>query len=383
MIYLDHPATSWPKPPIVIQAMKDFLETTGANPGRSGHRLSVAAGRVVHEAREALAGFFGAAKPDRVIFANNATQALNTVIHTVLKPGDTALTTSIEHNSVMRPLRAAEARGVRLLISPCAPSGEIDPVAFRQLLSHGVRLVVMTHASNVIGRVMPISEMFQMAHDAGAMTLLDSAQTAGVVPISAEDDHTDFIAFTGHKSLHGPPGAGGLVLCTDRAENEISAFMQGGTGSRSQSEEHPETLPDRLEAGTPNGVGIAGLGAAIRWIGDQKRCSLREHHSRLIRYMIDGLNDIPGVEVFGPSEAANRAPLVSFRIEGRYVSEIGQRLDEDYGILCRVGLHCAPAAHKTIGTFPEGAVRFGVGPFTSEDDVARAIEAVSEIAPDG
>ncbi|MGI6295110.1 MAG: aminotransferase class V-fold PLP-dependent enzyme [Armatimonadota bacterium] len=383
MIYLDHPATSWPKPPVVVEAMKDFLETTGANPGRSGHRLSIAAGRVVHEAREGLANFFGATKTDRVIFTNNATQALNMVIHTTLKPGDTVLTTSVEHNSVMRPLRTAEARGVRVLVAPCDPSGQIDLDAFRQLLSHDVRLVVMTHASNVIGRIMPVSDIFQMAHCAGAMTLLDAAQTAGVVPIRAADLYADFIAFTGHKSLQGPPGTGGLVICTDRAESEISTFMQGGTGSRSQSETHPEVLPDRLEAGTPNGVGIAGLGAAIRWICSPECDSLHQHQTRLIKYLIDGLISIPGVEVFGPVEASDRVPLVSFRIKGKYVSEVGQRLDDDYGILCRVGLHCAPAAHKIIGTFPEGVVRFGVGPFTSEEDVTRAIDAVSEIAADG
>ena len=383
MIYLDHPATSWPKPPVVIQAIKDFLDAAGGNPGRSGHRLSIAAGRIVHETREALAGLFGVARADRVIFAHNATHALNMAIHTILQPGDTVLTTSVEHNSVMRPLRATQARGVRLLIAPCDSTGAIDLDAFRKLAGQGVRLVVMTHASNVIGRIMPISQLCQIAQASGALTLVDAAQTAGAMPVDAQETHADFIAFTGHKSLQGPPGTGGLVLCTDRAECEIYPFMQGGTGSRSQSEEHPDVLPDRLESGTPNGAGIAGLGAAVRWNRSSECDSQHERQAHLMEYLIGGLMNISGVEVFGPKAAVDRAPLVSFRVSNKYVSEVGHRLDEDYGILCRVGLHCAPAAHKTLGTFSEGAERFGVGPFTSRDDVSRAIEAVSEIARDG
>jgi cysteine desulfurase family protein len=383
VIYLDHPATSWPKPPEVACAMTDFLEQAGGNPGRSGHRLSIAAGRIVYETRDALASIFGAPKPDHVIFAHNATHALNTVIQGVLRPGDTALTTSMEHNSVMRPLRFAESRGVRVRIAPCSATGEVDTRAFEELVKRGVRLVILTHASNVIGRIVPVADLAGIAREAGAMVLVDAAQTAGVLPISVCEMGIDFLAFTGHKALQGPPGTGGLILCSDRAADEIKPLMRGGTGSSSQSQEQPDALPDRLESGTPNGVGIAGLGAAVRRINDYGIDRIREHHAALITRLIDGLDAIPGVEIFGPPSDVERAPLVSFRVAGKAVSEVGLRLDEDYGILCRVGLHCAPAAHQTIGTFPEGTVRFGVGPFTTEEDIDRAIAAVREVAADG
>lgn len=382
MIYLDHPATSWPKPPEVVRAMTDFLEKAGGNPGRSGHRLSAAAGRVVYETREVLAGFFDVPRPDHVIFTQNATHALNLVIHGVLKPGDTVLTTSVEHNSVMRPLRHAENQGVQVVTAPCSPTGEIDLQAFADLVK-GVRLVIVTHASNVIGPILPVADLAATAREAGAIVLVDAAQTAGVVPIDVREMGIDFLAFTGHKALQGPPGTGGLILCTDRAADEIRPLICGGTGSSSQSQQQPDALPDRLESGTPNGVGVAGLGAAIRWINDHGIGRIRAHHSALITRLVDGLQAVPKVEVFGPPSSVERAPLVSFRIDNVAVSDVGLRLDEDYGILCRVGLHCAPAAHQTIGTFPEGTVRFGIGPFTTEEDIDRAIAAVTEIAADG
>lgn len=383
VIYLDHPATSWPKPPVVIRAMREFLETAGGNPGRSGHSLSVAAGRAVHQTRDALARFFGVASSDHLAFAHNATHALNMVIQTVLRPGDTALTTAAEHNSVMRPLREMEARGVRLLIAPCDAAGEVDLDAFRKLAQENVRLAVVAHASNVIGRIAPVAELCAIAKGAGAMILLDAAQTAGALPVAADEIGADFIAFTGHKALQGPAGTGGLALCTDRAAKEIRPFVRGGTGSGSESEVHPDVLPDRLEAGTPNGVGIAGLGAAVNWIAEYGLERIRAHHADLMQRLVGGLAQITGVEVFGPPADVERAPLVSFRIAGKSVSEVGLKLDEQYGILCRVGLHCAPAAHRTIGTFPQGAVRFGIGPLTSEEEVESAVSAVAEIAADG
>ena len=380
MIYLDHPATSWPKPPSVIQAMNDFLEKAGGNPGRSGHSLSIAAGRVVYDTREALAHFFGAPKTDSVIFTHNATHALNMVIQTVLKPGDKVVTTCIEHNSVMRPLRDVEKLGVQVLTLPCSLTGAVHQDEYCDFLKRGVRLVVLNHASNVIGQITEVAALSRVARAAGAMILLDAAQTAGVIPINAQEMEVDYIAFTGHKALLGPPGTGGLILCTDRAAKEIGALISGGTGSRSQSEHQPDDLPDKLESGTPNGVGIAGLGAAIDWINEYGMQRMQEHHTRLIKHLVDGLAEIGGVEVFGPPSDIERAPLVSFQVKNKSVSEVGLRLDNQYDILCRVGLHCAPAAHRTLGTFPDGAIRFGVGPFTSDDDIDFAIKAVREIA---
>lgn len=383
MIYLDHPATSWPKPPSVLRAMSEFLRVNGGNPGRSGHRLSITAGRVIYETREALASFFGAPRPENVIFAHNATHALNMVVQTVLRPGDTVLTTSVEHNSVIRPLRAMEALGVRVVTAPCGADGQVLLSQFEKLAAEGVRLVVLNHASNVIGQITPVADLARVAGAAGAMVLVDAAQTAGVVPVDAREMGADYIAFTGHKALQGPPGTGGLVLCGERAVAEIRPLIRGGTGSRSRSQEQPDMLPDMLESGTPNSAGIAGLGAAIQWIGRRSLRRIQAHHEGLIEHLLTGLDGIPQVEVFGPRPGVGRAPLVSFRVRGKTVSEVGERLDDDYGILCRVGLHCAPAAHQTIGTLPEGAVRFGVGPFTIEDDVEQAIRAVAEIASDG
>lgn len=380
LVYLDHPATSWPKPPGVMEAMGAFLENLGGNPGRSGHRLSIAAGRAVYETREMLARFFNAPRTDHVVFAHNATHALNMVIQTVLRPGDTALTAAAEHNSVMRPLRAAQAQGVRVLVAPCSATGQVDREAFRSMLVPGVRLVVLTHASNVLGRIVPVAQLALIAHAAGALVLVDAAQTAGVIPIDVQDIGADFLAFTGHKALQGPPGTGGLVLGSERAAREIRPFMRGGTGSGSGSDDHPDALPDRLEAGTLNGVGVAGLGAALQWVGERGLEQIQAHHLRLIRQLMDGLAGIPAVELFGPPAGVERVPLIAFRLRGRCVSGVGLRLDEQYGILCRVGLHCAPAAHRTMGTFPEGTVRFGVGPFSSARDIERAIGAVREIA---
>ena len=247
-VYLDHPATSWPKPPDVVRAMGDFLENAGGNPGRSGHSLSIAAGRIVYAAREALCDFLNAPRPDRVIFTQNATHALNMVIRTVLRPGDTVLVSSAEHNSVMRPIRAAEAEGVEVLTVPCDPSGAIDPEEFRALASSGVRLVVLAHASNVIARIQPVAELAETARSSGAMVLIDAAQTVGAIPVDVREIGADFLAFTGHKALHGPPGTGGLVLCTDRAVEQIAPLTFGGTGSGSRYETQPEMLPDRLAA---------------------------------------------------------------------------------------------------------------------------------------
>lgn len=380
MIYLDHPATSWPKPPEVIRAIVEFLEVNGGNPGRSGHSLSVAAGRIVYETREAIARFFNAPDPLRVILTHNATHALNIALQGILKPGDVVVTTSIEHNSVMRPLRTLEKRGVDLRIVPCDATGAIDTESYRCALNLKPRLVVITHASNVVGRIMPIDRLAGLAHEVGALVLVDAAQTCGVVPIDVQTMGIDLLAFTGHKGLQGPPGTGGLVIGRGVASEDIEPFICGGTGSNSAVEEQPLMLPDKLEGGTLNGPGIAGLGAAVKWIEERGLETVKAHHDELISQLVSGLADTPGVTIYGPQPGENRAPLVSFTIEGKTVSDVGLRLDRDFGILCRVGLHCAPAAHRTLGTFSEGTIRFGVGPMTTRNEVEQALSAVARIA---
>jgi len=379
MIYLDHAATSWPKPPEVIRAMADFLERAGGNPGRSGHRLSIAAERIVVDARERIAGLFNAPDPLRVIFTLNATHALNLALRGLLRRGDRVVTSGIEHNAVMRPLRALETEGIRVDVVPCAPDGTLDPENLRHAAGRGTRLVVLAHASNVAGSVLPVREAASIARDAGALLLVDAAQTAGVLPIDMPGMGIDLLAFTGHKGLMGPPGTGGLVLGDRVDAASIEPILRGGTGSHSDSEEQPADLPDRFESGTRNGVGIAGLGAGVRWVVSRGVDAIRAHLMNLTSLLLNGLSALPGVTVHGPAGESLRTAVVSFTAAGRRVSEIGLRLDEESGILCRVGLHCAPAAHRTLGTFPEGTVRFAPGPFTTTDEVRAALGAVERI----
>jgi len=379
MIYLDNAATSFPKPPQVIRAMNDFLERAGGNPGRSGHRLSVEAGRIVYDAREAIAELFGARDPLRIIFTLNATHALNLALRGILRPGDRVVTTGIEHNAVMRPLRALERAGVRVVVVPCARDGSLDWDALRDALRLGARLVVVNHASNVVGTILPVAEIARLAHAAGARVLVDAAQTAGVVPIDIEAMGIDLLAFTGHKGLYGPPGTGGLVLGERVDAAMIEPLMRGGTGSRSEFEEQPDDLPDKFECGTPNGVGIAGLGAGVRFVLERGIETIRADEVALTRALIEGLSEIPGVTVYGTHDAELQTATVSFTVANRRVSEIGLRLDEEFGVLCRVGLHCAPAAHRTIGTFPEGTVRFASSVFTTLVEIRAALDAVRRI----
>jgi cysteine desulfurase/selenocysteine lyase len=380
MIYLDNAATSWPKPPEVLRAMNEFLELAGGNPGRSGHRLSVEAGRIVFGARQAVADLFNADDPSRVVFTLNATYALNLALRGLLRPVDRVVCSGIEHNSVMRPLRALECQGVELTVVPCAPDGSLDPAELARAVLPGTRLVVLVHASNVIGTILPVGEAAAIAHAAGALLLVDAAQTAGVLPIDVQALGIDLLAFTGHKGLLGPPGTGGLVIGQRVDTAEMEPLARGGTGSQSQRQEQPDYLPDRYEAGTPNGVGIAGLAAGIRFLTQRGVESIRAEEMAAARALSEGLAEVSGIEVYGPADMERRTAVVSFTVAGRRVSEIGQRLDEEFDVLSRVGLHCAPAAHQTIGTFPKGTVRLAPGVFTTMDDIRRAVEGVREIA---
>lgn len=379
VIYLDHAATSWPKPPVALQAMSDFLIHAGGNPGRSGHRLSITAGRIVYAAREAVAGLFRAPDPQRVIFTSNATHALNLALHGLLFPGSRVVTGGMEHNAVMRPLRHLENRGVEVVVVPGALDGLLDATAIGRAITPGTRLVVINHASNVVGSLAPVAEVSALAHAAGALLLVDAAQTAGVLPIDMVTLGIDLLAFTGHKGLHGPPGTGGLVLGEHLDARQMLPLLQGGTGSRSEYEIQPEFLPDKFESGTPNSVGIAGLGASIGWLMERGIESIRQHEITLTQRLVEGLGNITGVQVYGPDRAQKRTAVVSFSVAGHQVSEIGLRLDEESGVLCRVGLHCAPAAHRTLGTFPTGTVRLAPGPLTTLDEIDAALKAIERI----
>ena len=380
MIYLDNAATSWPKPDCVIDAMTKFINDIGANPGRSGHSLSVEAERIRLDTRELLCELFSAPDPMRVIFTLNVTEAINTVLMGYLGPGDRVVTTSMEHNAVLRPLRHLEARGVEVELVNCAPDGTLDARDMERALDSGARLVVINHASNVCGTLLPVGEIGRMAKERDIPLMLDAAQTAGCIPIDIERENIDILAFTGHKGLLGPTGTGGVVFNKDFDVDSLPPLVFGGTGSRSEEEYQPDFLPDKYESGTANIIGLSGLRESIRWIKGRGVDEIRTHEVKTTKKMIDELSEIPGVTVYGTRDAERQTATVSFTVNGLENSEVGERLSTDFQIMSRVGLHCAPRAHRTIGTFPEGTVRFGMGPFTTEEEVTEAVLAVSSIA---
>ncbi len=286
----------------------------------------------------------------------------------------------MEHNAVMRPLRALERQGVELTVVACSPEGFLDPEEVERALRPNTTLVVLTHASNVCGTLLPVGEVGRIVRERGILLLVDAAQTAGAYPIDLQAEPIDLLAFTGHKSLYGPTGTGGLVLGAHVDTDRLEPLKRGGTGSRSQLEEQPDFLPDRYESGTVNAVGLAGLQAGIDWVLEQGVSAIRAHEQALTAQLLAGLAGIPGVTVHGPSRAAQQTATVSITVAGLEVSEIGQRLDEEDGVLCRVGLHCAPAAHRTLGTFPAGTVRFGLGATNTADEVDAALAAVRRLA---
>ncbi|MDR2487771.1 MAG: aminotransferase class V-fold PLP-dependent enzyme [Clostridiales Family XIII bacterium] len=380
MIYLDNAATSWPKPQSVCDAVSEALRQAG-NPGRSGHALSLWAGRVIEGTRMNAAALLGERDASRVVFALNATDALNTAIHGLLAGGGHAITTSMEHNSVIRPLETLRQAGViRYTCVPTDPIHGTDPAAIRRAFQSDTRLVICTHASNVTGTVNPVGDIGRLCREAGIPFLVDAAQTAGSLPLCVDDIFADMVAFPGHKGLLGPQGTGGLWIRAD-APFSLPALRQGGTGSRSERISQPAEMPDRFESGTQNTPGLHGLAAGIRHVLDRGVSEIFAHEARLTGKLLDGLSQIRGVTTYGPSAGMARAGVLSLRIADTEPSEAASILDNSFGIAVRAGLHCAPAAHETIGTLGTGGtVRASVGAFTTDADVDAFLHAVSEIA---
>lgn len=383
MIYLDNAATSWPKPPGVAEAMVRFLSEVGANPGRAAHRRAVESGRIVYSAREVVAELFNAPDPLRVVWCKNVTEALNLALRGLLRPGDHVVTSSMEHNAVMRPLRALERGGIEVTVVGCSPQGVMDPADVRRAIQPHTRLVALNHASNVVGTLLPVAEVGAICQERDVLLLVDAAQTAGAYPTDVQADHIDLLAFTGHKSLCGPMGTGGLVISDRVDEKQLEPLVRGGTGSRSEHEVQPDFLPDMCESGTPNAVGLAGLLLGVRWVLAQGVAAIRAHEVALAWLLIEGLRAIPGVTVYGTLDPGLQTATISFNVAGAAPSEVGLRLDDEYAIMCRVGLHCAPAAHRTIGTFPDGTVRFGLGSLSTADEVETALAAIRALAQEG
>jgi cysteine desulfurase family protein len=345
------------------------------------------ADRLVYMTRKALSKILGVPRPGQIILTCNATESINMALKGYLKPGDRVLTTGYEHNAVARPLKKLEDEiGIRVGQIPCSPDGALDMEALRSLLSEGlqnvqgVQLIAVAHASNVIGCITPLDEVVRAAHEHGAAVLADAAQTAGACPIDVSAVPVDMLAFTGHKGLMGPTGTGGLYL---REGIRLSTLKEGGTGGMSLSPYPPEDPPDRYEAGTMNIMGIAGLYAAAEYLLDVGVGAVRRHEMELTELMLDGFETVPGLTYYGPSASEDRLGLVSFNIEGRDPHKVAMRLDQDYGIMVRSGLHCAPMAHALLGTAPIGAVRASVGYFNSAEDIGRLVDALAEISSRG
>ena len=376
VVYLDYAATSAVRPDAVAEAVVRYLRDVGATPGRAGHRRAVVAGRTVLRCRRMLAELFNApGDPGRVTFHLNATHALNTALFGLLGRGDRVVRTEYDHNAVRRPVLALVQRGVQAVVVEGDPHGGLSMFEVEHALK-GARLLVITHANNVIGTVQPVADLAQMAHEAGALVLVDAAQSAGHLPIDVQAMGIDLLAFTGHKGLLGPQGTGGLWV---REGVELPPAFFGGTGGDSDSPDMPALLPDRLEAGSMNGPGIAGLLAGVEWLMERGVDAVHGHESALKQRLWEALKATPGVSVRTPMHGEDGAGIVTITIDGVDPSEAALRLDREFGVLVRAGLHCAPESHVVLGTERTGAIRFSVGWATTVAEVDRAAAAVAHV----
>lgn len=379
--YLDNASTTFPKPPCVTEAVCRYMTEMGTNVGRGEYASAFDTEDLVFDTRAALCRLFDGPDPSDVVFTRNVTEALNLVLKGLLHPGDHVVVSSMEHNAVMRPLTQLAATGVTFSRAQCAPDGTLDATEVERLICPQTRAVVMTHASNVCGTILPVCEVGAICRRHGIPLVIDAAQTAGVVPISMEECGAAAICFTGHKGLLGPQGIGGCVLDPEFA-TQIDALVAGGTGSHSDSEQMPSFMPDRLEAGTPNLPGIAGLGASLAWLGEKGMDAVRDHELALTQRLLDGLTPLAAagrVRVVGLPDTEGRTGVVSIQTPGHDLAQVTHDLDARYGIQTRVGLHCAPSAHRTLGTYPTGTIRFSLGWANTEADVDLAISALGEL----
>ncbi|HUJ68434.1 MAG TPA: aminotransferase class V-fold PLP-dependent enzyme [Syntrophorhabdales bacterium] len=378
MIYLDNAATTFPKPESVLSSMVEVYRDIGVSPGRGSYDLATEAEEYVARARNRLARFFEAPDPDRVIFTSNATDALNLAIQGMVKAGDHVVSTRLEHNSVLRPLYHLKLKGIiDYDLVPFGRDGFVDPDDIGRAIKPNTGLVVVSHASNVLGTVQPIAEIARQCSKAGVRLLVDAAQTAGVIPIRMESWGVAAVAFTGHKSMLGPSGIGGLVL---NREVNVEPIRFGGTGVDSWSPLHTETFPHRLECGTLNLLGIIGLFEAIEYLERSDICEIHKREMGLLTRLRDGLSNIDGITLYRAEDLVRHVGLLIANVRGFHPEKAGAILDGDFDIAVRVGLHCAPLVHEDIGTFPEGAIRFSLGPFNTGKDIDVAVEAMGAIA---
>ncbi len=382
-IYLDNASTSCPKPDVVYHAIHAFARSCGASPGRGSYARALAAEEKISRCRATVARALGVRDASRVAFASSSTEALNWALKgTLLLPGDHAVVTALEHNAVLRPIRAMErTRGIRWSVVRSDEEGFVDPADVEDAIGPSTRVVCVVHASNVLGTIQPIEEIALVAHRHGVPLLVDGSQTAGALPLALEAHGIDLYAFTGHKSLLGPPGTGGLYV---RPGLNLETWKEGGTGSHSEDLDPPEEMPARLEAGTPNSWGLAGLLAGAESLLVEGLSLVHEREARHAEILANGLRSVDGVTVYGPRDAERKVGIVSIGVRRIAPEVVGRLLWERFGIAVRTGLHCSPLAHKVLGTaVTGGTVRFGIGPFTTDEDIAAAVEAIEEIAVAG
>jgi cysteine desulfurase family protein len=378
VIYLNNAATSWPKPDRVIEKLVWAATELIATPGRGS--AGVRSERAIFEARESVAQFIGAGDSSRIIFTCNATAALNIAISGLIAPEDHVVTTSMDHNSVARPLaRMEDKQGVSVTRVKADREGIVTPASILDAVRSETALVILTHASNVTGTIQPVEEVSHGLRSRGGnrpRLLVDAAQTAGVIPIDVQASGIDMLAVPGHKALYGPSGTGFLYMAPGLV---LDPIFEGGTGGQSTDRRQPELLPERYESGTPNIPGIAALGEAVKFIQEKGAEEIRRHETALFELLVSGLKEIPGVTLFGPCDPRLQLAVVSFRLEGMDPAEVSGFLEEAMGIQVRVGLHCSPLSHRTIGSFPEGTVRVSPGLFNTEDDIAALISGIRKI----
>lgn len=376
LIYLDNAATSFPKPEEVYRAVDSTLRHVTGSPGRGGHRGGIAAARLVLEAREAVCHLIGVADSSRLILTHSATESLNIAVNGLLKPGDHVVTSTMEHNSLARPLHLASRRGVNVTWVSADRHGYVNPSDVSAAIRPNTRLVALTHCSNVTGTIQPVAEIGAIARSHGSLFLVDAAQSIGSIPVDVMTMQVDILAAPGHKGLMGPPGTG--VLYVAEGVN-LEPLMVGGTGTASSSLEQPDGLPERYESGTMNAPALAGLAAGAAFVGAAGIDAISRHEASLVNRLMEGFKEIPRVKLCGPPIGAERGSVLSFTVDGMDASQIGFILDHEYEISVRTGLHCAPEAHKTIGTFPDGTVRLSPGYFTTMKEIETCLEAVEQI----
>lgn len=376
--YFDHAASSWPKPPEVIEAMKQAVEEYGANPGRGSHYLAMKASRTLFQTRKRLAELFRINNENDISFCINTSYALNQAIQGYLREGDHVITTALEHNSVRRPLEYLKRKiGISVTYLPADERGQIDLNELKAALTNKTRMLIVNHSSNLLGTILPIDKMSEIVKKKDVCVLADAAQTAGTYPIDVRQLGIDMLAFPGHKGLLGPQGTGGLYV---RSGIELEPLIHGGTGSRSEEVLQPDVLPDRFETGTQNTPGIAGLGAGVAKVLEETPEKIHRREWELTQMLMEGLLQIRGIQLLGPPLGEPRTGIVSFTLAGWDASEVAYVLDREYQIAVRAGHHCSPLAHQTAGTEKTGAVRASVGFYTSEDEVRYFIDAVKAIA---